>query len=347
MDALYYDGHTSRPATVALRIVGDRLVFEAPGGAVAWPLAELREERAGDKIRLAWRGDARLLFAADDWERLGRPALGVHRRTRRREIGLVLGLAATGLGFAALIFVGLPLAAGPLARATPPEMEARLGETFEAQLTLGFKPCKGAEGQAALRRIGAALGETAGSPFAIRVQAVNAPFPNALALPGGRILVTDDLIRMSQSPDEVSGVLAHEVAHVERRHVAEAMWRSLGVGMLLDLVVGGGSGAGQQAVLLAAQASDLRYSRKAEEEADRRGMEILHARGLSSEGVPVFFKRLSKEVEGGAETPFAEFLSTHPDTQRRADAARAMARPGASAMTPEEWAAVRAACGLR
>ncbi len=138
-------------------------------------------------------------------------------------------------------------------------------------------------------------------------------------------------------------MLAHEIAHVQMRHVTEALWRSVGAGMLLDLVVGGGSGAGQQAVLLAAQASDMRYSRKAETEADRRGMEILQASGLSSQGLPAFFERLEKS-EGPADGPFAEFLSSHPETDRRLGATRALARPGASALNAEDWAKVRSAC---
>lgn len=343
MDATFYDGRTSRPAQVSLRIVNDRLVFDAPDGAQAWPLRELREELAGDKVRLAWRGDARLLLAAADWAAAGRPSREVHRRTHGRQMGLIAGLTGAGLGLAALVFIGIPLMAGPLARATPPELEARLGHTFEAQLTLGLKPCKGAAGQAALARLGRQLGTTANSPFPIQVQAVRAPFANALALPGGRVLVTDDLIAEARSADELSGVLAHEIAHVQMRHVTEALWRSVGAGMLLDLVVGGGSGAGQQAVLLAAQASDMRYSRKAETEADRRGMEILQASGLSSQGLPAFFERLEKS-EGPADGPFAEFLSSHPETDRRLGATRALARPGASALNAEDWAKVRSAC---
>lgn len=343
MDATYYDGRTSQRDRVILSIVNDRLVFETREGAQAWPLRELREEMVGDKVRLAWRGDARLLLAAADWAGAGRSSREVHRRTHRRQMALILGLAGAGVGFAGLIFVGVPLMAGPLARATPPAWEARLGHSFEAQLTLGLKPCKGKAGQAALAGLGRRLGKAAGSPFPIQVQAVRAPFANAMALPGGRILVTDDLISEARNPDELAGVLAHEVAHVQLRHVTEAMWRSVGVGMLLDLVVGGGSGAGQQAVLLAAQASDMRYSRQAESDADRRGMELLEAQGLSSQGLPAFFQHLEK-VERTEAGPVAEFLSSHPGAERRAAATLALARPGAPALDADEWAQVRKAC---
>jgi beta-barrel assembly-enhancing protease len=77
------------------------------------------------------------------------------------------------------------------------------------------------------------------------------------------VLVTGDLIELAKTPDELSAVIAHEVAHVERRHVMQGVWRSLGLGLVLDAVVGGGTGADQQAVLLMGSVTDLRFSRRA------------------------------------------------------------------------------------
>ncbi len=124
----------------------------------------------------------------------------------------------------------------------------------------------------------------------------------------------------------------------------QAVWRSLGIGLLLDAVVGGGSGAGQQAVLLAGQATDLRYGRDAESEADSRGQQLLHALGLSSTGMAPFFARLDRR-EAGEVGDAAEFMSTHPDSRRRAAAARSREKAGVPAFDEAEWAAVKAACG--
>lgn len=143
----------------------------------------------------------------------------------------------------------------------------------------------------------------------------------------------------------LAAVVAHEVAHIEQRHVMQAVWRSLGVGLLLDAVVGGGTGAGQQAVLLAGQATDLRYGREAELEADARGQALLVGAGLSSQGMAPFFERMHGAGEDERLATAAEFVSTHPDSGRRAQRARHGARPGAAALSPSEWAAVRASCG--
>jgi predicted Zn-dependent protease len=145
----------------------------------------------------------------------------------------------------------------------------------------------------------------------------------------------------------VAGVLAHEIAHVERRHVMQSVWRSLGAGMLLDLVVGGGTGAGQQAVLLAGQASELSFGRHAETEADDVGRGLLHQQGLSSRGMGDFFERMAEDEIDAPEQvdEVSEWWMTHPNTERRIAAARAAERGGEAALTDQEWETLRATCG--
>jgi predicted Zn-dependent protease len=124
----------------------------------------------------------------------------------------------------------------------------------------------------------------------------------------------------------------------------QAVWRSFGAGLVLDALVGGGSGAGQQAVLLAGSLSDLRFSREAEAEADVRGMALLRSAGLSSRGMAGFFGKLANPDSTKTARNAVELLNTHPDTVRRVARARAAARDGASAMTAAEWRAVQAVC---
>lgn len=345
MEGRFHDGRTASSRPVEVRIEGEVLVFESEGEAYLWPLSGLRVEAVGGQMRLSCGTDARLVFSREAWRILA-GALGsrAERRTRGREHRLVAGLAVAGLSLAALVFVGLPLASGPLARHTPPALEIQLGETFKDQLTLGFRPCAGAAGQAALARLGARLQAAAPSPFQIRVQAVQAPIMNAFALPGGAVMVTAPLIRQARTPDELAAVIAHEVAHVERRHVMQGMWRALGVGLLLDLVVGGGSGGGQQAVLLAGSFSNLSYDRAAEAEADLRGMELLQAIGLSSRGMGGFFERIAARDEGPEAQQLRAVISSHPAGAQRARLAHARERDGAAAFTPQEWDSIKSAC---
>lgn len=357
VEARFFDGRSARPLSVQVGIADGVLriaplaapLAATPEAPRDWPLAEVVAVIEGDQARLSHPSerDARLVMALTDWRALGgTEAQTAARRGRHRELKLIGGLVAFAGAVTLFVFVGVPLLSGPLARATPPSFEEGMGQNFDNQLGTLFRTCDGQPGQDALYAFGQRLADRTDTPFNIQVRAVQAPMVNAFALPGGPVLVTDDMIREANSPDELSAVIAHEVSHVELRHAMQAVWRSLGAGLLLDAVVGGGSGAGQQAVLLAGQATDLRYGRDAESEADARGQQLLHAEGLSSKGMALFFVRMDGKEGGDPNlSSVEEFVSTHPDSARRARIARATERPGASAFTPAEWTAIKATCG--
>lgn len=347
MDARFYDGLTARSHPATVEIDSDRVRILADEREVVWKLKELSVEVEADQARVSSKRDrdARLVLPIGDWAPLAGDRLGeLVRKRRQKEWWLIGGLTATAVGVVLFVTMGVPALSGPVARATPVAMEERMGDNINSQMSHLFKACDNAGGQAALARLGDRIAAQADTPFDIRVRAVDAPMVNAFAMPGGRIMVTGELIRMAETPDELSAVIAHEIAHVEQRHVMQAVWRNFGIGMLLDLVVGGGTGAGQQAVILAGQASELSYSRSAEAEADARGQVLLHADGLSSEGMAPFFERLAGKGAHEELEEAAEFMATHPDSRRRAAAARAAARPGLPALSPTEWRLVKSTC---
>jgi predicted Zn-dependent protease len=347
--ARFYDGHSARALDAEAALDGDVLRILVGGEERVWRVRDLTVEVEADQARVASRKerDARLVLPVGDWNPMIGDRLVEAAKTRRqREWWLIGGLTAAAAGVVLFVTVGVPALSGPVARATPVSMEQQMGDNFNGQISTLFRTCEGAAGQRALAALGDRIGARADTPFDIRVRAVNAPMVNAFALPGGYVLITDDLIREAKSPEELSAVIAHEVAHVEKRHVMQAVWRNFGIGMLLDLIVGGGTGAGQQAVILAGQASELSYSRAAELEADGRGQALLHADGLSSMGMAPFFERMAAGESHDGVSDAAEFLATHPDSRRRAEAARSTQRPGRSALTAEEWRSVRDVCGV-
>jgi Zn-dependent protease with chaperone function len=352
VEGLLFDGLTSRPWPATVGVEGGRLVVRslevgpdgAPLAGLDWPLAAVREApHSEQRLKLSRDGDdARLVVDAAAWR-----SLAGDRRAmdRRREWGLVAGLSAAGLGLAAFVFIGVPMAAAPLARWTSPALEARFGANMEAQLTTPFRPCNGdPRGARVLAKLGRDLARSSDSPFEIRVRAVRAPFVNAFALPGGAVLVTDDLIAQARSPDELAAVLAHEIAHVERRHAMQAAWRAMGAGMVLDAVVGGGTGAGQQAVLLFGGFADQRFSRELENEADERAIQLLAARNISTQGMADFFGRMANREDDPRLREAAEWFATHPDSGGRASRAQAAARPGQPALSEADWQSLKRAC---
>ncbi|RZJ32329.1 MAG: M48 family metallopeptidase [Brevundimonas sp.] len=349
MTARFYDGHSARPHEAEAAMDGDVLRILSGGEERAWPLRDLTVEIEADQARVSSRKerDARLVLPVGEWSPMvGDRLVERAKSRRRREWMLIGGLTAAAAGVVLFVTVGVPALSGPVARATPVSMERRMGDNFNAQVSAIFPACDDAAAQSTLAALGDRIAARADTPFDIRVRAVDAPMVNAFALPGGHILITDDLIREAKSPDELAAVIAHEVAHVEKRHVMQSVWRNFGVGMLLDLVVGGGTGAGQQAVILAGQASELSYSRSAELEADTRGQALLHADGLSSMGMAPFFERMASGEKHDAVTDAAEFMNTHPDSRRRAGAARAAQKSGRSALTAGEWQTVKGLCAV-
>jgi len=348
-----HDGRTARPWRVTIALDGGRIVVRAIDDAAVgldWPLDQVRETLRSDGLYSLSRGaeDARLIVEAQAWRALaGRSHADIRRRGRGREWALVGGLVGAGLTVAAVVFVGVPLAAGPLARHTSPALEARFGASMEKQLTVPFRVCKAdTESAALLSDLGQRLGKAANSPFPIKVRAVRAPFVNAFALPGGTILVTGRLIEEARGSDELAAVLAHEIAHVERRHVMQAAWRSMGAGLLLDAVVGGGSGAGQQLVVLAGGFADHRFSRTLEAEADDRAIEILRAQNISTKGMADFFDRLANRGDDPRLRQAAEWFQTHPDTVGRAEKAKRAIRPGQPAVSDRDWAVLDRVCRI-
>src|SRR5687768_12633712 len=122
MQGRFYDGRTARAHEVEAKVADGVLAFVADDLPVRWRMSSLRAERLGDLIRLSPpTGDARLLVDARAWgEASGDGGRAVERRNRRAELRLVGGLALAGLAVAAFVFIGMPLASGPLARRTPP-----------------------------------------------------------------------------------------------------------------------------------------------------------------------------------------------------------------------------------
>ncbi len=355
ISAQFFDGSTPTAHTVSVEGVHEGLRIFWADGEVVWPWKEIRQvDGARGEAKLTWKnGDARLMLPQDEWRALKNGRLrdggGDHRTTLGREAKIGGGLLIAAIVLFGSIYFGMPAASGAIAAMMPLGVERRMGESVTAQAELVVPPCKGERaerGNEILTALGQRLGKEAKSPFPITVRIVDAPFPNAFALPGGTVMVTSDLIAEAEHPDEVAGVLSHEVAHVAERHVAKGFIRSMTIGAVVDLLIGGG-GAAAPIASTAVSTSTLRYDRADEADADKKGAEYLQAAGLDPGALARFFERVVK-IEGtakknGFEVP--ELLSTHPDSAKRAALARKMARPGSPpALSPADWTAVKAAC---
>ncbi len=189
-----------------------------------------------------------------------------------------------------------------------------------------------------LARLVARLDPAAGD---LRVRVINLPVANAAALPGRQIVIFAPLIRGAAGPDELAGVLAHEIAHVRRRHVAQAMVRQLGLG-IFTATLGGSVGSNLDGL------AQLGFTRAAERQADGDALAMLGRARISPLATARFFDRVAGDDPAGG-VPGLSYLSTHPDPAGRAARFRRAGSggPASPALSAGDWQALRGICGRR
>jgi beta-barrel assembly-enhancing protease len=344
----FFDGSSSAPDAVSVALAEGGLAIAAPGGARLWPYRELRlVEEAYDgrpaRLRALSGGEARLVV--DDAAFL--PALiakarHLRRRNRRgrrlepRAAGWTAGVAAA----IAAIYFGLPIAAGPLAAIIPLAWEEALGETTRTtlldQLGSGTRICDAPDGKAALERLVARLAATMPSRYTWRVEVADTKELNAVNLPGGYILLLRGLVDDAKSPEELSGVLAHEMGHGISRHTTRGLIGNVVVQALLTVFAGDSARWAGTAADVALRS----HSREAEREADRLGVEMLNRAGIRAAPFAGWFRRLAAEEKTAAN----KYVSTHPPSLDRAADVEARGTGKGDAMSAEDWKALRAIC---
>lgn len=138
---------------------------------------------------------------------------------------------------------------------------------------------------------------------------------NAFALPGGQIFITQGLLSRFDSPDEVAGVLAHEIVHVLARHSAQQMAKNeLTNGLVGAVGVASGNASAAQTAAVIAQLVNMRYGRADETQSDTLGVCLMFDAGYDPQGM-VEVMQILQEASGGASQP--EFFSSHPNPENR------------------------------
>lgn len=174
----------------------------------------------------------------------------------------------------------------------------------------------------------------------IQIHIVRNPVENAFALPGAQIWIYNGLVQKAQSPEELAGVLAHEIEHVKQRHVLETIVRGTLLTSFLSLAAGDASGALIVDPQTAASLLSLSYDRDMESSADEGARQRLKTAKVSTQGLINFFERNQKK---GIELP--KFLSTHPlDEDRIKNLKKDIIKEAEPILSKEEWATLQSAC---
>ena len=244
---------------------------------------------------------------------------------RRWSVALV-AVVATLLGLGLFYAFGLARVADWVASRISPAAERRLGERTLRSLDermLRTSTLEEREQLAIRERFGNVRGPTRGR-VEPELQFRAAPFlpANAFALPGGVIVVTDQLVAAMSNRDQVVAVLMHELGHAEDRHFLRSLLANSAAAILSGLVTGDVSSvvAGSGAALLLAQSG---YSRKFERQADAFALARLQAAGLSPHLLAAALERLQADRGAGDDDAPWSWLSTHPSFSERLSRARA------------------------
>jgi len=211
-----------------------------------------------------------------------------------------------------------------------PALERKLGEAIMVQGRRDPDYISDPDMSQYLENMGRKLGAFApGGVPQIDVFGVRSPEINAFAMPGGFIGVHTGLIVGTSSESEVAGVVAHEIAHVTQRHIARGFTQqrqsshialaSIAAALLTALIPGAGQASMGIAAFGQAAAIDrqLGFSREAEQEADRNGVEMLRKAGYDPNGMAAMFGRLTKAASLNEGRGGGAYATTHPLSLQR------------------------------
>jgi Zn-dependent protease with chaperone function len=311
----------------------------------------------GDALLLEWSdaGNARSLTLSDldpfsshidqlplRMRRLLEEWRGRSRRSAWKLRALVAGglaLVLVPLVAFGVLFVNGQRLAGMAVERIPVTWEQEVGESAAQQLQQDPQLLPEGDITRMVEDIGSRLLATVSTPYAYRFFVVQNTEANAFAMPGGTIVVWTGLLLEIESAEELAGVLAHEIQHVQLRHSTRALVQSLGLRVTLTILLGSFGDAGGVVGNALGQLGDMRFSRSQEAEADQYALDMLAGARIDPAGLATFFDHLGRTHRAPP-----EFLSTHPSSRDRAEQVRERITPGTIyEPLPYDWAAVRAA----
>jgi Zn-dependent protease with chaperone function len=369
---IFFDGVTSARRDAAVELGPDAVQIRTPAGELMaeWRYDELASFSAPEGVlrvglaknpvlaRLEIR-DAELAAPLD--QHIGtRARAGV--TTRHTQIRVVAWSLAAAVSLVLVAVFGIPALALQIAPLVPVSIEQRLGASVDQQvrtfLDHGSKDrpfeCGSTQadraGRAAFDKLVGKLQAVAALPFPLRAAVIRVPSANAFALPGGRVYVFEGLIDQAGSPDELAGVIAHEIGHVAHRDGVRAIIQGAGLSFVFGMLLGdfGGGGAAVIAVRTVLQSS---YSRETEAAADAYGARLVAMLGGDPRALGAILMRIA-----GTPGPLAKIILDHPEAKDRAAAIDAIAGPrpratlgdgtdtAAGLLDATEWAALKRIC---
>ncbi|MES2696325.1 MAG: M48 family metalloprotease [Verrucomicrobiota bacterium] len=325
-NGIYFDGQVTRGRAVAIafgedgivRIAGEDLTQEIPLTAVRV------SDRLGDVPRFIYlpndavieTPDNAVVDAALALRRQSRASLLIHALESRQRIAAAACILLV-IGIVSLGFYGPPVLARIVAKRVPAEIDNRIGAAALATIGPYFEESSLDEHEQELVRAQLARlqGQPSIPPVRIEFRSTGGRPPNAFALPGNVLIVTDEIVRLPLSDDEMAAVLAHELGHLEQRHGLQGMLRKSFAVLIVAAITGDLSTLTSFASSIPLTLLTAGYSRDLEREADLYALELLRARGIPPRAFASVMIKL--EASHGPKARNLDYLSTHPPAEER------------------------------
>jgi predicted Zn-dependent protease len=350
--AIYFDGQSSRRHVVTLTFGARVEIADAVGGDLlaVWPYDAIRRvDGPEDGLRLACTAAAplarlELRDPAAQGEVLRRCSVldGAGSAAPVSLWRIATASLAAAAAIVGMVWLGMPLLANRLAAVMPYSWEKPLGDAVDPRIRAIFgAACERPAGAAALKKLLGQLQTAAKLPSLEAPVVLRSTVQNAFAVPGGRVYVLSGLLATAQTPDELGGVLAHELGHVAQRDGLRRLIRDGGTSFLVGLMFGDITGSG--VVLMAGRlVLSAAHTRAAEEGADAFAATVMHSLGRPTAPLGALLQRISGPERESA----ASLLRDHPlPAERKAMLERDDAPPSRPALLDEvEWRELKRIC---
>jgi predicted Zn-dependent protease len=353
----YYDGRTAERLPVSLFVEAGWLRVQRPDGtSTRWPYGDIRQTQgsfSSEQVRVEYGTDPIEVVLVnqpgflDEIRRVSPEARQAFRK-QRNTAKIVAWSVAIIASAVALYAWGAPIAVEWAAARVPVEWEEALGRNVVDRLAPASKQCGDSVSMADLRSVlDRLVAARPGTPYRFQLSVVRDTMVNAFAAPGGFVVVNSGLLAAATTPEELAGVLAHEVQHVLQRHSTRGIIREVPVRVAIGTLA---SGTGIEAAAgIMTSLGALRYRRGDETEADREGMRLMQDAEVDPNGMVAFMRTL--ETKGRSTPRVVSYLLSHPQTTDRVAALEELAKRSRFEPRPlldaERWELVRHMCDPR
>jgi predicted Zn-dependent protease len=223
------------------------------------------------------------------------------------------------------------------------EQEEQLGELIVENLLVvegGYEELRHDSVDIIMQQLNRRLLDEVGlTDYNYRIVVLKSEEVNAITLPGGHIFVFTGLIEFTETPEELAAVIAHEIGHVEKRHVVHKLLKEFTIELVFGVLTGGDMTLLGEIVKTSVGTV---FDRRQEQEADAYALDLLTKAAISPRSMAAFFRRLSREHGGYGEA--LELVMTHPHHNSRIKAAMEYELPTdfKAEPLPVDWKAFKA-----